>query len=184
MVASKQHFYCSKQRLHFFDWLTRKHTLKLFTPRKPMPFENLWSHDGKRPLLAGFYPFPLKNPGVKSVTKFSKSFFSYVFSKPASTFSSRTSLIFQIFMKLRPFQIDASVFTKHRLKTWEEANISQIKSKLDIQEQHIIDFKNTWSRWPNLVKEWRQSLWFVLRRMQIKLTESGHECLSIRNPFV
>ena len=43
--------------------------------------------------------------------------------------------------------------SKHRLKAWEEANSSQITSKLDIQEQQVIDFKNPWSRWPSFVKE-------------------------------
>ena len=44
-------------------------------------------------------------------------------------------------------------FLRSRLKTWEEANISQINSKFDNQEQHVIDFKNSLSRWPSFVKE-------------------------------
>ena len=38
--------------------------------------------------------------------------------------------------------MQAFLRSKHRLKTWEEANISQINTKFDIQEQHVIDFKD------------------------------------------
>ena len=161
----------------------------MFTPWRPIKFENMWSHDGKRPLLAGFYPFPLKKPGVKSVTKFSKCFFLHVFRKPTSTFSSRTFPIFQIFMKLRRSKIDASIFTLNfglnlGWNVRRAANIEQLKIKtwyLRIALPRFQKFRCVGLVWSRNEDKVCGSFY---EECKSKLTEGSHKCLSIHSPFV
>ena len=63
-----------QQRHHFFDWLTRR------PPWRPILFEILWSHDGKRPSFVSFYPFPQKRLGYDLQQKF-QNLFSYACSE-------------------------------------------------------------------------------------------------------